>query len=140
MMIFYFIQFISLFLFHIQCSHFIQFMFFNFSVSFLLLLFFSSLYQAQQKSFCMYSMYVLSHFSHVQLIASAWTVAGQAPLSIGFSSQEHWSEVPCPPLGDLPNPGIKPRSPSLQADSLLSESLGKTFITLVFFKCCLLVG
>ena len=39
-----------------------------------------------------------------------WTVAGQAPLSMGFSRQEYWSGLPCPPPGDLPNPGIKPRS------------------------------
>ena len=45
----------------------------------------------------------------------------QAPLSIGFSRQEHWSGVPFPSPGDLPNPGIEPRSPALQADSLPSE-------------------
>ena len=42
----------------------------------------------------------------------------QAPLSMGFSRQEHWSGLPCPPPGDLPHPGIEPRSPSLQAGSL----------------------
>ena len=42
-----------------------------------------------------------------------------------FSRQEYWSGLPCPPPGDLPNPGIEPRSPALQADSLLSEPLGK---------------
>ena len=47
-----------------------------------------------------------------------WTVAGQAPLSMGFSRQEYWSGLPLPFPGDLPNPGIKPRSPALQADSL----------------------
>ena len=41
----------------------------------------------------------------------------------GFSSQEYWSTLPCPPSGDLPNPGIEPRSPALQADSLLSEPI-----------------
>ena len=50
-----------------------------------------------------------------------WTVARQAPLSMEFSSQEYWSGLPCPPPGDLPNPGIEPRSLALQADSLLSE-------------------
>ena len=54
-----------------------------------------------------------------------WTVTRQAPLSMGFSRQEHWSELPCPPPGDLPNPGIVPRSPALQADSLPSEPPGK---------------
>ena len=53
-----------------------------------------------------------------------WTVACQAPLSMEFSGQEYWSELPFPSPGDLPDPGIKPRSPALQADSLPSESLG----------------
>ena len=66
-------------------------------------------------------MYVVSRFNHVQLFACPWTVAGQAPLSIGFSSQEHWSGLPFPSPGYLPNPGIKPRFPALQADSLPTE-------------------
>ena len=45
--------------------------------------------------------------SHVQLFETPWTVARQAPLSIGFYKQEHWSELLCPPPGDLPNPGIE---------------------------------
>ena len=49
----------------------------------------------------------------------------QAPLSMGFSRQEYWTGLPCPPPGDLPNPGIKLRSPTLQADSLSSRSPGK---------------
>ena len=53
------------------------------------------------------------------------TVACQAPLSMGFSRQEYWSGLPFPPLGDLPNPGIEPGSPALQAGSLLSEPTGK---------------
>ena len=53
--------------------------------------------------------------------ATLWTVAWQAPLSMGFSRQEYWSGFPCPPPGDLPNPGIKPRSPTLQVDSLPSK-------------------
>jgi len=64
---------------------------------------------------------VLSHFSHVQLFVSLWTAAHQAPLSMGFFKQEYWSRLPFPPLGDLPDPGIKPESPAspeLQADSL----------------------
>ena len=48
-----------------------------------------------------------------------------APLSMGFSRQEYWSGLPCPPPGDLPNPGIEPRSPVLQADSLQAEPQGK---------------
>ena len=50
--------------------------------------------------------------------ATPWTVAHQAPLSMGFSRQEYWSGLPCPPSEDLPNPGIEPRSPTLQVDSL----------------------
>ena len=49
------------------------------------------------------------------------TVAHQAPLSMGFSRQEYWSGLPFPSPGDLPNPGIKPKSRALQADSLLTE-------------------
>ena len=49
----------------------------------------------------------------------------QAPLSMGLSRPEYWSGLPCPPPGDLPNPGIEPRSPALQADSLPSEPPGK---------------
>ena len=51
----------------------------------------------------------------------AWTVAHQAPLSMGFSRQEYWSGLPFPSPGDLPNPRTKPRSPALQEDSLPSE-------------------
>ena len=69
--------------------------------------------------------WTLNHFSHVQLYATLWTVARQAPLSMGFSRQEYWSGLPCPPPGDLPSPGIEPRSPALQMDSLPSEPPGK---------------
>ena len=54
-----------------------------------------------------------------------WTVAHQAPLSVGFSRQEYWSGLPFPSLGDLPDPGIEPGSPALQADYLPSEPPGK---------------
>ena len=50
------------------------------------------------------------------------------PLSMEFSRQEYWSELPCPPPGELPDPGIEPRSPALQADSLPSETPGKPMI------------
>ena len=50
--------------------------------------------------------YVLSHFSCVQLFATPWTIARQASLSVGFPRQEYWSELPFPPPGDLPDPGI----------------------------------
>ena len=49
---------------------------------------------------------VLSHFSHVELFASPWTVAGQPPLSMGFSEQQYCRELPCTLPGDLPDPGI----------------------------------
>ena len=62
--------------------------------------------------------------------ATIWAVAHQAPLSMGFSRQEYWSGLPCPPLGDLPNPGIEPRSPTLQADSLLSLATREALISL----------
>ena len=68
---------------------------------------------------------MLSHFYCVQLFAVPWTAAFQAPLSMGFFKQEYWSELPCPPPGDLPNPGIEPKSPTVQVDSLLSEPQGK---------------
>ena len=55
--------------------------------------------------------------------AIPWTVARQVPLSVGFSRQEYWSGWPFPSPGDLPNPGIEPRSPTLQADALTSEHL-----------------
>ena len=59
--------------------------------------------------------------SHVRLFVTPWTVAQQAPLSMGFSRQEYWSGLPFPSPGDLPDPGIEPRSPALQADALTSE-------------------
>ena len=54
-------------------------------------------------------------------LATPWTVACQAVLSMEFSRQEYWNRLPFPSPGDLPNPGIKPRYPALQADSLLTE-------------------
>ena len=63
--------------------------------------------------------------SRVQLFIAPWTIAYQAPLSMRFSRQEYWSGLPLPSLADLPNPGIEPRSPTLQADTLPSEPPGK---------------
>ena len=62
--------------------------------------------------------------SRVQLFATPWTVAHQAPPSMEFSRQEYWSGLPFPSPGYLPNPGIEPRSPEFQADALLSEPPG----------------
>ena len=62
--------------------------------------------------------------SRVQLFETPWTVAHQAPPSMGFSRQEYWSGLLFPSPGDLPDPGIEPRSPTLQADTLTSEPPG----------------
>ena len=64
-------------------------------------------------------MFLLSHFSHVLLCVILCAVACKASLSMGFSMQEYWNGLPCPPPGDRSDPGIKPRSPLLQAYSLL---------------------
>ena len=63
----------------------------------------------------------MKSLSRVQLFATPWTVAYQAPPSMGFSRQECWSGLPFPSPGDLPDPGIEPGSPALQADALPSE-------------------
>ena len=63
--------------------------------------------------------------SRVRLFVTPWTVAHQALPSMGFSRQEYWSGLPFLPLGDLPDPGIEPWSPALQADALTSEPPGK---------------
>ena len=65
---------------------------------------------------------MLSHFSRVLLFPTPWTIARQAPQSMGFLRQEYWSGLPCPPPGDLPNPGIKP-------ESLMSPALAGKFLT-----------
>ena len=57
-------------------------------------------------------------------LCDPWTVAHKAPLSMGFFRQEYWHGLPFPSPGDLPNPGIEPRSPALQADALTSEPPG----------------
>ena len=67
----------------------------------------------------------MKSLSCVRLFATPWTLAYQAPLSMGFSRQECWSGLPFPSPGDFPDPGIKPGSPALQADALLSEPPGK---------------
>ena len=65
---------------------------------------------------------MLSHFSHIQLLATLWTIRRQAPLSMGFSKQEYWSELPFLSSGDLLDPGIKPAS-------LTSPALAGGFFT-----------
>ena len=73
--------------------------------------------------FC--SFYCTSLVFHSNLFVIPWTIASQAPLSMRFSRQEYWSGLPFPSPGDLPNPGIEPRSPALQVDSLPAEPPGK---------------
>ena len=63
--------------------------------------------------------------------ATLWTVTHQTSLSMEFPRQEHWSGLPCPCPGDLPNPGIEPGSPELQVDSLPSELPGKPFTNML---------
>ena len=72
--------------------------------------------------------------SRVRLFATPWTVAYQAPPSMGFSRQEYWSGLPFPSPGDLPDPGIEPRSPVLQADALTSEPPGKPLVSGILLK------
>ena len=81
---------------------------------------------------------MLNRFSRVRLFVTPRTVARQAPLSMGFSSQECWSGVPFPSPGDLPDPGIKPGSTEPQADSLSSEPPEKNMTagTLTYIDLC----
>ena len=65
----------------------------------------------------------MKSLSRVQLFVTPWTVGHQAPVSMGFPRKEYWSGLPFPSPEDLPDPGIKPGSPALQADSLPSEPL-----------------
>ena len=72
--------------------------------------------------------WVLSPVSHVQFCATIWTVAHQAPLSMGISRLEYWSGLPCPPPGDLPDPGIEPTSlmfPELAGRFFTASTTGK---------------
>ena len=87
--------------------------------------------------------------SRVQLFATPWTVAYQASRSMEFSWQEYWSGLPLPSPGDLPNPGIEPGSPTLQADTLPSELPGKIpgfiiygfyYVEVGYFYACFLEG
>ena len=65
--------------------------------------------------------------SRVRFFATPWTVAYKAPLPMKFSRQEYWNGLLFPSPGDLPIPGIEPKSPALEADSLLSEPPGKPY-------------
>ena len=76
--------------------------------------------------------------SRDQLFVTPWTVAYQAPLSMGFSRQEYWSGLPFPSPGDFPDPGIESGSPALQADALPSEPPGKLYVK--DMKCSVTAG
>ena len=85
---------------------------------------------------------ICQSLSHVQLFAILWTIASQAPLSMKFSRQEYWSGLLCPSPRDLPNPGVEPRSPVLQADSLpyeLPEKPQYTYTFAIFVCVCVCV-
>ena len=71
-------------------------------------------------------MLLLSHSGVFDSFAALWTLARQAPLSMGFSRQEYWSGLPCPSPGDLPNAGIKPASPALAGGFFTTEPSGKS--------------
>ena len=73
----------------------------------------------------------MKSLSRVQLFATPWTVTYQAPPSMGFSRQEYWSGLPFPSPGDLPDPGIEPGSPALQADFLLSKPPANSVVKLL---------
>ena len=75
------------------------------------------------QKYCWCSVFTCSVMS--KSFATAWTVAWQAPLCMGFLMQEYWSGLPCPHPGDLPNPVIERKYPALQANSLRSEPPGK---------------
>ena len=76
----------------------------------------------------------LSCFNQVWLFVIPWTIAHQAPLSMRFFHQEYWSELPCPPPGDPPNPEIKPVSPAQQVDSLPLSHRGSPFKSIIFLR------
>ena len=85
---------------------------------------------SHQGSLGFWAVCMLSHFSHAQLFETLLTEALQAPLSMGFSRQEYWSGLPCPPPGDLLRPGIEPVSPALT---------GRFFTTITTWEAQILV-
>ena len=76
----------------------------------------------------------------LNIFATLWTMTHQAPLFMGFSELEYWSGLPFPSPGDIPHPGIEPRSPALQADSLLSESPGLPWCLEAILTKCIYIG
>ena len=80
---------------------------------------------------------MLSRFSHVWVFATLWSVALQVPLSMGFSKQEYWSGLPCPPPGDVPCPGIEPEvltSPALIAGFFTTSATWEAHRTVIMGK------
>ena len=76
----------------------------------------------------------VSHSGHIQLFATPWTVAHQAPLSMKVSRQEYWSGLPFPSPGHHPDPGIKPRSSALQVDSLPLNHQGLWYVIIFLHR------
>ena len=79
--------------------------------------------------------YVLSCFSHVQLFEALWTVAHQAPLSMGFFRQQYWNGLHCPPPEDLPDPGIRPASLMSPASEFFTTSVQSVQFSSVAQAC-----
>ena len=85
--------------------------------------------------YCKSAIVKVKSLSRVRLFATPWTVAYQAPPSMGFSRQEYWSGLPFPSPGDLPDPGIEPGSPAFQADALTSEPPGRYLKSVSYLPC-----
>ena len=83
------------------------------------------MFTAESSGFVHFGAHKVKSLSRVQPFASPWTVVYQASLSMEFPKQEYWNGLPFPSPADLPDPGIEPRSPTLQADTLPSEPPGK---------------
>ena len=77
---------------------------------------------------------VVQSLSHVRLFETPWTVDCLAPLSLGFSRQEYWSGLPCPPPGNLPDPGIESESPALAGRFFTTEPPGKPKVYFTYHK------
>ena len=82
------------------------------------------------------SLVLISHVKSCPTLVTPWTIAYQAPLSMGFSREEYWNGLPFPSPGDLPNWGIEPRSPALPADSLPTEPPGKPLLYCGYIEFC----
>ena len=93
-----------------------------------------SLLHSRVTQFYTYMSEWVKSLSCVRLFVTPWTVAYQASLSTGFSRHEYWSGLPFPSPGDLPDPGIEPRSPALEAEALTSEPPGKPSFLIFFYN------